>query len=222
MLRLPIIACVVACVLTYFICGIPFGLIVASVASGVDVRKVGSGNIGTTNVLRAAGKGAGALTLLLDAAKGFICVFGSSFAFSAVLDGAERSMFAPAGNLGWMCAWVYAACIVGHIFSCYLGFRGGKGIAVGLGGALGINWQWGLAMLAVFIVVVAVTRYVSLGSICAAASLPVFSILMLHAKPAFLVPACAVAAIVIWAHRENIGRLIRGEEFKFGEEREEA
>lgn len=221
-LQPAIIFTAVACVITYFVCGIPFGLIVASKGHGIDIRKVGSGNIGTTNVARSAGAGAAGLTLLLDAGKGFICSFFAPRIFSRILGIGGMEPFAPSAELGWIAAWIFLACIVGHIFSCYLGFHGGKGIAVGLGGALGINWVWGLTMLAVFIVVVALTRYVSAGSISAAASLPILAILMLHATPAFLAPACLVSAVVIWAHRENIGRLIKGEENKLAFKRKEA
>ena len=109
---------------------------------------------------------------------------------------------------------VYVACICGHVFSCYLKFKGGKGIAVGFGAALGLKWQIALGLLAVFIAVVAPTRYVSLASCSAAVSLPIWA-LIFGVAPISLIPLCVVSALVVWAHRSNIKKLLNHEEKKF-------
>ena len=125
---------ILSCIIAYLLCGIPFGLLVAR-AHGVDVRKVGSGNIGTTNVARAAGVGASGLTLLLDAGKGFVSMMIARLIIPA-MGQVEVKAIAPDQPSGIVIAIVYVACICGHVFSCYLKFHGGKGIATGFGAAL--------------------------------------------------------------------------------------
>ncbi|MBO7673671.1 MAG: glycerol-3-phosphate 1-O-acyltransferase PlsY [Atopobiaceae bacterium] len=209
------IATTLAAVVSFLVCGIPFGVIIANVMSGVDVRKAGSGNIGMTNVARTAGGKAAALTFLCDVGKGTICMVASRLAIAAVCFGGDMAMLAPDEGFGWVSTTLYCACVLGHIFSPYLGFHGGKGISVGLGAALGLSWPLGLSMLAVFLLLTIPTRYVSLGSIAAAASLPIFSRLY-GIRGWALLPTVIVSAVVIWSHRQNIGRLIRGEESRFG------
>ena len=199
-------------VVSYFVCGIPFGLLIAK-TQGVDVRKVGSGNIGTTNVARSVGKWASALTLLLDAAKG---AFSTGFApvFISHFAGLEPKAFDMGLPLGCCVGLVFLAAIMGHIFSPYLGFHGGKGIACGLGCALGISIPYGLCLLAGFIAVVVPTRYVSAGSCTAAASVPIWSLIFGFSWQA-IIPCTCAGLLVLWAHRANIGRLMRHEESKF-------
>ena len=132
-----ILPTILSCIIAYLLCGIPFGLLVAR-AHGVDVRKVGSGNIGTTNVARAAGVGASGLTLLLDAGKGFVSMMIARLIIPA-MGQVEAKAIAPDQPAGIVIAIVYVACICGHVFSCYLKFHGGKGIATGFGGALAIQ-----------------------------------------------------------------------------------
>ncbi len=201
-----------AAVVTYLICGIPFGLLIGKI-SGVDVRKVGSGNIGTTNVARSVGKGASALTLLLDAGKGALCVALTRLLLSGFA-GIEPGSIEPTQPLGWVLSLIYLMTIVGHVFTPFLHFHGGKGIAVGFGSALALCWPIALEILAVFVVVVIPTRYVSLASICAGASLSFFAWLNGFSLPA-IVPMVCVSFIVIWAHRENIVRLMNHEEKRF-------
>ena len=198
----------------YLVCGIPFGLILAIAMGHVDVRTVGSGNIGTTNVARSVGKGAGAATLLLDLSKGLVWMLVSRWAIAALALGGDVSALDHATVFGTSLTLVFLACICGHVFSPYLRFHGGKGIAVGFGAALGLYWPIGLGVLAIFLALVIPTRYVSLGSIFAAASLPLWC--AVFGFPAVAIAPVAVAAVVvIWSHRENVRRLINHEERRF-------
>lgn len=209
------LATMVAAVISFLVCGIPFGVIIANVMNGVDVRKAGSGNIGMTNVARTAGGKAAALTFLCDVGKGTLCMIVSRLVIASVCFGGDGAALAIDEGFGWVSTILYCACVLGHIFSPYLGFHGGKGISVGLGAALGMYWPLGLSMLAVFLLLTVPTRYISLGSIAAAASLPIFSRLF-GVRGWALVPTVIVSVVVIWSHRENIGRLVRGEESRFG------
>ncbi len=206
-------ACAVA---SYLVCGIPFGLILGKLSGNGDIRESGSGNIGTTNALRVAGKKVAAATLAFDLLKGTVCLRASLACLAAVLgDVCGADPFGAGGPLDWACALVALACLYGHIFSPYLGFHGGKGIATGVGILFGFFWPLAIAHLAVFIVLVALTRYVSLGSVVTAALVP----LTVHlAFPGMSPAALAVWALlgwtVVWAHRANIGRLRAGTESK--------
>lgn len=193
--------------------GIPFGLIIASVMAHEDIRKLGSGNIGTTNVARNAGKAAGVLTLLCDAGKGIISVmlvrwFLGAQGFTPLVSGNDHA------ETELIISFVYACCVLGHIFSPWLHFHGGKGIAVGFGGGLAVSPLAALVALAVFITLAVPTKYVSLGSIGAAVAIPLFCLLF-GMDPVATIPVFVVAASVIWAHRENINRLNAGNESKF-------
>lgn len=206
-------------VVTYLVCGIPFGLVVALRMGHVDVRRVGSGNIGTTNVAREVGKGAAALTLLLDAGKGWVCVRAGVWALNSF---AFAGSVSPAGDpaTSWVGALVIAAAVSGHVFSPYLGFHGGKGIAVGFGSVLGYLWPVALGLLAVFLVLALATRRVSVGSIAAGASLPVITAAWCaFARGAVSWPlvavTLAVGCLVVWAHRSNIDKLAHGREGAF-------
>ena len=189
--------------------GIPFGLLVMKLAGKGDVRKSGSGNIGATNVLRSGGKGLGIATLLLDVLKGFLPVFL-----------AKRAGLPPQ-----MLAWVALAAVVGHIFTPWLRFKGGKGVATALGVALAYHPMMVVPSFSTFLVLVLVFRYVSLGSVLAAVVLPlaatgllgrIFCLPMLPLQdPRWLVVAWTVLSLlVIRAHAPNIQRLLRGEENK--------
>ena len=204
----------IAAIVSFLICGIPFGLLIASAMKGVDVRKTGSGNIGMTNVARSAGGKAAAITFLLDVGKGAVCVLVSKLVIANLCLAGDMDMLAHNTAFGWVGTVVYAACVFGHIFSPYLHFHGGKGISVGLGGGLALYWPLGLSMLGVFLVLTIPTRYVSLGSIAAAASLPIFGVVY-GVQMVALIPLVLIAVVVIWSHRENIGRLMRGEERRF-------
>lgn len=191
--------------IAYLLGSIPFGLLVVKAAGGGDIRAAGSGNIGAANVARNAGAGAGVLTLLLDAGKGYLAVW---------LASRETG-----GNSRWMIA-VAAAAVVGHVFPVWLRWRGGKGVATGLGVMLPICWQAVVAAVAVWLLVVAFWRYSSLGSIFAAAAMPVLVYLFYergHAPPTYLsLGTILIAALIISKHRQNIGRLAAGTEPRLG------
>jgi glycerol-3-phosphate acyltransferase PlsY len=193
----------------YLLGSIPFGYLVVRAKEGGDVRESGSGGTGATNVSRRAGKMAGILTLLLDAAKGWFAIWLARFVLT---DGM---------GINW---WVAAAAIiavVGHCFPVWLGFRGGKGVATGVGVFLGLSPLALACAAAVFLLIVGATRYVSLGSITAAAAFPLCVLLLglfnQTGAPRAPVMAAALAcgALIIFMHRANIGRLLNGTESKF-------
>jgi glycerol-3-phosphate acyltransferase PlsY len=195
-------------VAAYLLGSIPFGYLIVRAKEGGDVRATGSGGTGATNVTRRAGKGAGVLTLALDALKGAVAV---------VL---ARWLVAPGFGINWWVAACAIAVVCGHVFPVWLKFRGGKGVATGLGAFVCLVPLAVGCVALVFVAVVAVTRYVSLGSMVAAALLPLF-VWLLYARNdagASFRPAvvCALigGALIIYTHRANIGRLARGNENK--------
>ena len=197
---------IIALILAYLLGSIPFGYLLVKLTSGADIRETGSGGTGATNVSRKAGKGAGVLTLVLDALKGFAAVW------------VARWLGADA----WVIAGAAVLAVVGHCFPVWLKFKAGKGVATGLGVFVAIVPCAVLGAFAVFALLFWRTRYVSLGSICAAASIPLWTLLQHRfvAPVADLVPVltalCVAAAIIIAKHSENIQRLLAGKENKFG------
>lgn len=211
MLIAVLIVCVVA---SYLIGGITFGYLIGKFGAGEDIRTEGSGNVGATNALRVLGPAAGALTLLGDVLKGVLCVCASRAALGAVL-GADAALMNPGGQYDYFLALVCAAALLGHMFSPYLGFHGGKGIAVGFGVMVAWLWPVGLSLWFPFLVGVILTRYVSVGSIAAAISLPIWSYVYYpQLSPLSLGITVVLAALVVWAHRKNIVKLAHGEESK--------
>jgi glycerol-3-phosphate acyltransferase PlsY len=182
----------------YLVGSVPTGLLLAKALGGVDIRTTGSGNIGATNVYRTLGKKVGIMTLVGDCLKGIIPV---------VL---AKQMGLP---VEWVAA-VGAAAFLGHVYTIFLGFKGGKGVATALGVFLAMAPLAVLCALAVFIVVILTWRYVSLASISAAAAMPIF-ILLLGNPPPIVIMTLLIAALVIYKHRENIDRLRSGTESKF-------
>ena len=209
----PLILTLVCMACSFAICGIPFGMIVAR-AYGVDIRKEGSGNIGMTNVARSVGGKPAAITFALDVLKGTICVLVARLLLAQLCLGGDWGLTTPQSDYGWCAALVWASCVCGHVFSPYLGFHGGKGISVGLGAGLGLCWPVALLALAVFLLVAIPSKYVSLGSICAAIALPTWAFVFGFQTNA-LIPTIVVCIVVIWSHHENIGRLMSGTERKF-------
>jgi glycerol-3-phosphate acyltransferase PlsY len=189
---------------SYLLGSIPFGLILAKLFGGADVRKAGSGNIGATNVARVAGPLPGVLTLAFDAAKGWLAVWLAG----RVMHGEARVM---------VIAGFFA--LLGHCFPVWLRFRGGKGVATAAGIFGALCPEAMVAALILFALVVWFWRYVSLGSLAAAAAIPLLVDLLWapHFAPPDVVTvgSLAIAALVIFQHRANIGRLARGEEPKF-------
>jgi glycerol-3-phosphate acyltransferase PlsY len=181
-----------------YLCGsIPTGVLIAK-RMGVDVRTVGSGNIGATNVARSVGKKAGLLTLLGDAAKGLLPVL-----LVRMLD---------LGDTALACAAV--AAFLGHLYSPFLGFSGGKGVATGLGVFLGMAPQAILFALVLFMLVFAVSRIVSLASLAAAVATPVLLFMRAYPYP-HVIAGFVIAGFIVVRHRENIQRLVKGQEAKF-------
>lgn len=184
----------------YLIGAVPVGYLVAKAFGVGDIRSQGSGNIGATNVMRTLGRLPGILTLLADIAKGY----GAVAAGAVIGDGAPGVTAA--------CA---VAAVVGNCWSVFLGFRGGKGVATGLGAFLRVVPWAAVAAIPVFLVVAATTRYVSLASLLAACLVPVGALALGY--PSVVVVACvAVAAIVVLRHRDNIARLASGSERRLG------
>jgi acyl phosphate:glycerol-3-phosphate acyltransferase len=191
---------VLAVAAAYVVGAVPIGFLVARAFGVGDIRRHGSGNIGATNVLRTLGRLPAILTLLGDIAKGYAAV-----ALAARLGG-DVPAVAAAGAV---------AAVVGNCWSVFLGFRGGKGIATGLGALLRLTPLATLAALPVFVVVAATTRFVSLASVLAAACVP-FGALALRAPRAYVLGALVVAGVVIVRHRDNIARLRAGTERRLG------
>lgn len=203
-------------ILAYLLGSIPFGYLIVRALSGADIRETGSGGTGATNVSRRAGKGAGVLTLLLDACKGTAAVLlARSILGMPVFSSAASDSSA---------LWVAAAAVfvvIGHMFPVWLGFRGGKGVATGVGVFLVLAPLALGASGIVFLLIVFATRYVSLGSIVAASTIPLLIWLqhgLISSVDNFwptLLAATLIAALIIFAHRENIRRLQQGTESRF-------
>ena len=186
-------------IVIYLIAAVPTGIVLAKVMGYEDVRDKGSGNIGATNVYRVAGKLPGVLTLVGDILKGFLPLL------------ACKTWLTPTPTqLGIACA----VAIVGHCYPVYLKFRGGKGIATALGIFLVISPAAVLGAAIVFGVAIAITRFISLGSVLAAMSAPLLVLMLNEPQPIFLA-TLFIAALIIWRHRNNIKRLIDGSEDRF-------
>lgn len=182
---------------------VPFGYLVA-MCRGVDVRQVGSGNIGATNVHRALGAGPGLLVFVLDFLKGAVPPW---IALAAIPTGGKPEIVVMAAYAG-------LAAILGHCFSPFLGFRGGKGVATGLGAVAGVSPVAAVASFAIFVLLLIVTRYVSLASLVAVAALPLVALAL--GQAALLVPFGLLALLIFSRHTGNIKRLAAGTERKFG------
>ena len=184
--------------LGYLLGSVPFGVVITKVMGLGDLRQIGSGNIGATNVLRTGNKGAAAATLLLDGAKGAVAVLIARFAL-----GFETAAIVAGG-----------AAFLGHLFPVWLKFKGGKGVATFLGTLLALAWPLGLAACGAWVVTAAVSRISSLSAlVAAAASVPLAYLL----GDQVLMPLAAVMAVLIfWRHRANISRILAGTEPKIG------
>ncbi len=199
MIEDPSLAFLVALVGGYLIGSIPFGLLLTRAAGLGDIRAIGSGNIGATNVLRTGNKGLAAATLVLDALKGVAAVL-----LMRWLTG-EQDLVAG------------TAAVLGHTLPVWLQFNGGKGVATALGVYLGAMWPVGLACCAVWLVVAKVTRMSSAGSLSACLAAPVLALALVDGEHAML--AVLVGVLVAWRHEGNIRRILAGTEPRIGEKR---
>ncbi|WP_333670394.1 glycerol-3-phosphate 1-O-acyltransferase PlsY [Elioraea tepidiphila] len=179
---------------------IPFGLVLTRAAGLGDVRRIGSGNIGATNVLRTGRKDLAALTLLLDGGKGAVAVLLAGWWFGPLA--------APVAGV---------AAVIGHMFTPWLGFAGGKGVATGLGVLIGAAWPVGLAACATWLLVAALARISSLSALVAFAAAPLYA--LAFADRWIIAAAVAIAALVYVRHVGNIRRLLAGTEPRIGERR---
>ena len=184
-------------VVAYLLGSVPFGLVIARAFGLGDIRKVGSGNIGATNVLRTGNKVAALLTLLLDAGKGALAVLAARWML-----GEEAAQIAGFGAF------------LGHCYPLYLGFRGGKGVATYLGTLLALAWPLGLLACATWLVAAAVTRISSLSALVAAALAPLWALAL--GWSGLAVALVGMGALIFLRHRPNIRRLLAGEEPRIG------
>src|SRR2546422_2834026 len=206
---MPVLGYLLTAVVAYLLGSIPTGFLVAK-ARGIDIRTVGSGNIGATNVFRSLGTPAGVVVLLADALKGWLAVVVvvrlvyRAFGWASDPQGQE-----------WLAICAGLAAILGHNYTCWLHFKGGKGIATTAGVVLAlVSWSF-LIILGVWVVVFALTRYVSLASIAAAFSLP-FAAWLTGQSFTMIVIMAAMGALAIYKHKANIRRLINGTENRIG------
>ncbi len=203
------IMCVLIAVISYLIGSISFSIIFSKKMAGIDVRTKGSGNAGTTNVLRSVGKKAALYTLICDILKGVVAI-GIALAIGQIFNADNRSLFVQIAGI---------AVVLGHTFPIFFGFKGGKGVATALGVLIMTNWMIGLICLAVGIILICLTKMVSVGS-CVAAI--VFSVLAFFIKDHYIamqgsgyfIYSVVMAVIVLFNHRSNIVRIVQGKENK--------
>lgn len=193
----------------YLIGSVPFAVVVSRLFGMADPRSYGSGNPGATNVLRSGNKLAAILTLLGDGFKGWLAVF-------------LAEQIAPTAGLGSIAAPTAAlAAFLGHLFPIFLGFRGGKGVATAAGVLLGASGWLGLATLGVWLGVAFTTRYSSLAALCASVAAPGLAFLLgLH--PYWVLSSSVMSLLLIWRHKDNIKRLLAGQESRIGSKKKEA
>lgn len=194
---------VIAALGGYLLGSIPFGLVLTRMAGLGDVRKIGSGNIGATNVLRTGNKPLALATLILDSGKGAAATL-----IALALPGPDAALAAAAGS------------VLGHLFPVWLGFKGGKGVATGLGVLLAADWRIGLAACAVWLAIAFLTRFSSLAALVAFAAAPVLSWFL--ATPELAGVTLFIAVLVFIRHKTNIARLLAGTEPKIGKKKDRA
>ena len=200
---------IIVAVIAYLLGSISFSVIISKKMAGFDVREKGSGNAGTTNVLRSVGKKAAVITLILDILKGVLAVLVAYIAGNIVKEGVDKALLIQIAGL---------LVIVGHTFPIFFGFKGGKGIATALGVLLITNWNIGLICLVFALVLMALTKMVSLGSISAAILFPVLILFMPHTAYLvdgnYIIYSILIAVLVVFNHRANVKRLLSGTENK--------
>lgn len=198
---------ILVAIIAYAIGSVNFSIIFSKKFAGFDVREKGSGNAGTTNMLRSVGKGLAALTLICDILKGVVAVLVAFWIGKIATNVKPEILVQLAGFFA----------VVGHTFPVYFGFKGGKGVATSLGILLLINWQIGLICLVFALLLMALTRFVSLGSVSAAILFPVLTI-FIHTHyivdGSYIIFALLLGAFVVFNHRANVKRLLEGKENK--------
>lgn len=205
---------------TFLLGSIPWGLIISKTVYRFDIREVGSGNIGTTNAMRSMGKAGGVAVFLLDFGKGLLSGFiGLAACWFIMPGGGLAADSASPINYHSILAIATMGATLGHIFCPWLGFKGGKGIATAIGALFVAFGPIGacIELFAIFAVLVVLTKYVSVGSIVSAAACPFISLYFMQGDPIGIACCAVTGGLVVWAHRENIGRLLRGTERRIGD-----
>ncbi len=200
---------IIVTIIAYLLGSISFSVIISKKMAGFDVREKGSRNAGTTNVLRTVGKKASIITLICDILKGVVAILVAYIAGLILKDSVDKALLIQLAGL---------AVIIGHTFPIYFGFKGGKGIATALGVLLITNWNIGLICLVFALVLMIITKMVSLGSLAAAVLFPILIIFMPHTSYLvdgnYIIYGILIAALVIFNHRANVKRLLTGTENK--------
>ena len=206
------VECAVMAIIAYLIGSINFSVILSKKMAGFDVREKGSGNAGTTNMLRSVGKKAAAITLVLDILKGVVAIL-IAMAIGRIFENSNGALLVQVAGV---------AVILGHTFPIFFKFKGGKGVATSLGVLIMSNWQIGLICLVFALILIALTQMVSVGSIAAAILYPVLTLFIPqnYIVPGnYLIYSIVLAVIIVFNHRENVKRLLsRSEERRVGKE----
>jgi len=205
--------CILIAIIAYLIGSINFSVILSKKMAGFDVRQKGSGNAGTTNMLRSVGKKAAAITLICDILKGVVSI-GIAILVGYLFNAQNKSILVQIAAI---------AVVIGHTFPIFFGFKGGKGVATSLGVLIMTNWQIGLICLAIAIIIMAITKMVSLGSCMAAIAFPLLTYFaanifenayIVKEGSSYFVYSIILAVIVLFNHRSNIKRILNGTENK--------
>ena len=200
---------IIITIIAYLIGSINFSIIISKKMAGFDVREKGSGNAGTTNMLRSVGKRAAALTLVCDILKGVVAILVAILA-GVIIKNLDKSLLVQLAGI---------AVVIGHTFPIFFGFKGGKGVATSLGVLLMVNWKIGLICLVFAVILIALTRMVSVGSVGAAILYPVLVLFIgtnftVSEGSGYLVFSILLALLVAFNHRSNIKRILEGKENK--------
>ncbi|MEO7297726.1 MAG: glycerol-3-phosphate 1-O-acyltransferase PlsY [Verrucomicrobiota bacterium] len=219
---MEIFSYVLTALAAYLLGSIPTGYLVAK-AKGIDIRSVGSGNIGATNVFRILGKPAGILVLMADVAKGFVACWFIPLVVLLIFEQLSQNYFLQSsskllGQIELRRIVAGVAVILGHNYTCFLKFKGGKGIATSAGVLIALAPSAFLVVFCVFMLVAFLTRYISLASVIAAFCLP-FSVWWFHGSRTMVAVMSFLGALAIYKHKANIGRLLNGTENRFGEKK---
>lgn len=230
---LVLLAVIGIAVVSYLIGSVNSSIIISKIVMGRDIRESGSGNAGATNMLRTMGKKYAVITLIIDILKGVIAILIAKlvgayfFAEPAIPTGNSDYWSEIAAFKAWSPEYIAGICaVLGHNFPIFFGFKGGKGVATSLGVVLMLDWKIGLIVLAVALIIMALTRYVSLGSITAGIVYMALNIIFMIKDAVFnpvqLICVIILGGLLIARHHANIGRLLRGEESKLGQKKEES